>query len=69
MSVQEKLDIAQAEAEAVAVGLKMGESDKKSSDEARKPRGTPKKANISGRPRRRKSTLSPDELDCLLGLN
>ncbi|KAF2839207.1 hypothetical protein M501DRAFT_934233 [Patellaria atrata CBS 101060] len=64
LTVQQKLDIAQAEAEVAAVA-----KSRKGEDDAVRPTGSPKKTKISGRPRRRKSTLSPEELDGMLGLS
>jgi hypothetical protein len=73
--VQEKLNVAQAEAEAAAVaaGLELddmmddglrgnGNGKQRSEDEVTRSR----KTRIKGRPRRRKSTLTPDELERLL---
>lgn len=71
MTVQEKLNVAQAEAEAAAVaaGLNLNEVEVKAEvqgivevDITRHI----KKTKISGRPRRRKSTLTPDELEKLM---
>jgi hypothetical protein len=65
LTVQEKLNVAQAEAEAAAVaaGLRLdelvAEIDSKSRSKSRKPR-------VTGRPRRRKSTLTPQELEQLM---
>ena len=73
LTVQEKLNVAQAEAEAAAVaaGLRLEEVDGilESTDSVRKQKSPAKKSGISGRARRRKSTLSPEELEGLLGLN
>jgi len=73
LTVQEKLNVAQAEAEAAAVaaGLKLDNIEVKFEDGFGKiGRGNGaspiKKTRIGGRPKRRKSTLTPDELDALL---
>jgi hypothetical protein len=79
LSVQDKLKKAQAEAEAAAAaeGSKVeSEGVKKDVDatdaieqkQRRRP-GSPIKTRIGGRPKRRKSTLTPDELQNLLGLD
>ncbi|KAF2798442.1 hypothetical protein K505DRAFT_321885 [Melanomma pulvis-pyrius CBS 109.77] len=77
LTVQDKLKKAQAEAEAAAVaeGLQAVESEgaRKGGDEVeRKQRrrpGSPIKTRIGGRPKRRKSTLTPEELQNLLGFD
>jgi hypothetical protein len=73
--VQEKLNVAQAEAEAAAVaaGIELDDviddgprgsmnGEQRREDEVTRNR----KTRIKGRPRRRKSTLTPDELERLL---
>ncbi|KAH0257453.1 hypothetical protein KCU91_g16365, partial [Aureobasidium melanogenum] len=73
MSVEEKLRLAQAEAEA-AGGAPTKRPDEDSQidididEEMSKLRSPAKKTKIQGRPKRRKSTLSPEELEDLLGL-
>jgi hypothetical protein len=76
LTVQDKLKAAQAEAEAAAVAENLqlkpskgrpttedgGEKDKRQRRASR----SPMKTRISGRPKRRKSTLTPEELDNLL---
>lgn len=85
LTTQEKLNIAQAEAEAAAVaaGLEVDEIDielegieRDEADGAQKKEIKPKgrrdlashsrNTKISGRPRRRKSTLTPEELESLM---
>jgi hypothetical protein len=63
--VQEKLNIAQAEAEAakLADGLKAAVGASKEAD------SKVKRARIAGRPKRRKSTLTPEELENLMCIN
>ncbi|KAK5256236.1 hypothetical protein LTR16_003723 [Cryomyces antarcticus] len=74
LTVQEKLNIAQAEAEAqAAVAAAAGATDRQvkeeeEDDEVGKLRSPVRKTRIGGRPRRRKSTLSPEELQALIGL-
>ena len=77
--MQEKLNVAQAEAEAAAVaaGLRLedlpvpalpppgAEEVKKTQTQQTKPAGV-RKTRVNGRPRRRKSTLTPDELERLM---
>jgi hypothetical protein len=67
LTVQEKLNVAQAEAEAAAVaaGLNLDEIDVKVEVQSEVTRHV-KKTRIGGRPRRRKSTLTPDELERLM---
>jgi hypothetical protein len=75
LTVQDKLVAAQVEAEAAAIaeGLKAEKTADASSggdDVAKRKtrrRSSPTKTRISGRPRRRKSTLTPEELQNLLG--
>lgn len=73
LSVEQKLRLAQAEAEA-AGGAPTKEPDEDSQfdidldEEMNKLRSPAKKTKIQGRPKRRKSTLSPEELEDLLGL-
>jgi hypothetical protein len=87
LTTQEKLNIAQAEAEAAAVaaglvieeldieleGLEKNEAVR--TEEEIKPRGRrdlvshSRKTKIGGRPRRRKSTLTPEELESLMFVN
>ncbi|PVI06705.1 hypothetical protein DM02DRAFT_609507 [Periconia macrospinosa] len=79
LTVQDKLKAAQVEAEAAAAaeGVKTKASQSKSNQDGseevgherrqRRPsRSSPKKTRITGRPKRRKSTLTPEELDTLL---
>jgi len=73
LTVQEKLNVAQAEAEAAAVaaGLKLDDIEVKFEDGfgkmSRGEGASPiKKTRIGGRPKRRKSTLTPDELEALM---
>lgn len=79
LTVQDKLKVAQAEAEAAAVaeGAKARSAKKEKGDAAgvgherrqrRASRSSPMKTRIGGRPKRRKSTLTPEELDNLLGV-
>ncbi|KAF2100317.1 hypothetical protein NA57DRAFT_36575 [Rhizodiscina lignyota] len=78
LTVQEKLDAVQAEAEEAAVTVVEKESKSASKDQigdqsggAREGvrSGSPRKTRIGGRPRRRKSTLTRDELaEMLVGL-
>ncbi|KAJ4292672.1 hypothetical protein N0V90_009335 [Kalmusia sp. IMI 367209] len=78
LTVQDKLKVAQAEAEAAAVaeGLKVQSAKKQRQDagvdrerrQRRTSRTSPIKTRIGGRPKRRKSTLTPEELDNLLGV-
>lgn len=75
LTVHDKLAQAEAEAAAVAEGLKVSRSASRSStdvaapEERSKRRATrsPTKTRIQGRPKRRKSTLTPEELENLLG--
>ncbi|KAF2189256.1 hypothetical protein K469DRAFT_701878 [Zopfia rhizophila CBS 207.26] len=75
LTVQDKLKVAQAEAEAAAVaeGLKSVDSDARNGGEEvelapkQRRRSSPMKTRIGGRPKRRKSTLTPEELQNLLG--
>jgi hypothetical protein len=81
ISVEDKLKAAQAEAEAAAAVAektklaspekakkgKSVEAEGEGSERAQRPRGSPIKTRISGRPKRRKSTLTPEELQNLLG--
>ncbi|KAI9699508.1 MAG: hypothetical protein M1820_007139 [Bogoriella megaspora] len=76
LSIQEKLKAAQAEAEAAAKArIKQAEEEKIRLEEEKEAKadrvGSPVKAvkrtRIGGRPKRRKSTLTPDELMGLLG--
>lgn len=80
LTVQDKLKVAQAEAAAAAVaeGLKVQSARKQRPDasaveqrerrQRRPSRSSPMKTRIGGRPKRRKSTLTPEELDNLLGV-
>jgi hypothetical protein len=73
MSVEEKLRLAQAEAEAAGDSSRRGPEEDSQLDidlneEISKLQSPAKKTKIQGRPRRRKSTLSPEELEDLLGL-
>jgi hypothetical protein len=74
LTVHDKLAQAEADAAAVAEGLKAASPQKMSNDiaaveEKSKRRATrsPMKTKIHGRPKRRKSTLTPEELENLLG--
>jgi len=66
LTLQEKLNIAQAEAEAemVASGLKL--EDLAPGGVAVTKGAKVRRAGVTGRPRRRKSTLTPDELEKLM---
>ncbi|KAK6002770.1 hypothetical protein QM012_001520 [Aureobasidium pullulans] len=73
MSIEEKLRLAQAEAEAAGGAQTKGPDEDSQIDieldeEMSKLRSPAKKTKIQGRPKRRKSTLSPEELEDLLGL-
>ncbi|KAL1612777.1 hypothetical protein SLS60_001006 [Paraconiothyrium brasiliense] len=79
LTVQDKLKVAQAEAAAAAAAeaLQARSAKKERHDAAgvererkqRRPsRSSPMKTRIGGRPKRRKSTLTPEELDTLLGV-
>jgi len=74
LTMEEKLQLAQVEAEeAGAVSVKADEEedlrlDLEVQDDLGTLRSPAKKSKIKGRPRRRKSTLSPEELERLLGL-
>ena len=73
MSVEEKLRLAQAEAEAAGGSSHKGAEEDSQLDidlkeEMGKLQSPAKKTKIQGRPKRRKSTLSPEELEDLLGL-
>ncbi|KAG9767131.1 hypothetical protein KCU95_g17650, partial [Aureobasidium melanogenum] len=73
LSVEEKLRLAQAEAEAAGGAPTKGPDEDSQFDidldeEMSKLRSPAKKTKIQGRPKRRKSTLSPEELEDLLGL-
>jgi hypothetical protein len=74
LTVQEKLNVAQAEAEAAAVAAGLRLEDVAAAPVLvaaggdRKPVGV-RKTRVSGRPRRRKSTLTPDELERLMVLS
>ncbi|KAJ9625654.1 hypothetical protein H2203_004413 [Taxawa tesnikishii (nom. ined.)] len=74
LTTEEKLRAAQEEAQAAAAGAPVQGPDESQlelerADEIGRLRSSPaKKTLIKGRPRRRKSTLSPDELDALLGV-
>ncbi|KAF2868754.1 Afadin and alpha-actinin-binding-domain-containing protein [Massariosphaeria phaeospora] len=81
LSVHDKLQAAQAEAEVAAVAeglraIKSSRHDRSANHDAdagvdrkqkRTGRGSPVKTRITGRPRRRQSTLTPDELQAILG--
>ncbi|KAF2258429.1 hypothetical protein CC78DRAFT_621846 [Lojkania enalia] len=71
LTVQDKLRVAQAEAEAAAVveGLKVKSKEAKDEEgvERKRCRSSPIKTRIGGRPKKRKSTLTPEELQGLLG--
>lgn len=82
LTVQDKLKVAQAEAEAAAVadglmsvtaseGLRNGGDGGDDEVERRKARrrSSPMKTRIGGRPKRRKSTLTPEELQNLIGFD
>ncbi|EON67201.1 hypothetical protein W97_06454 [Coniosporium apollinis CBS 100218] len=69
LTVQEKLNVAQAEAEAAAAAALASVPEREIvSGENGSARGmrSPRKTRITGRPRRRKSTLTPEELENLL---
>jgi hypothetical protein len=73
MSVEEKLRLAQAEAEAAGGSSRRGldedsQFDIDLNEEISKLQSPARKTKIQGRPKRRKSTLSPGELEDLLGL-
>lgn len=74
LTVHDKLAQAEADAAAVAEALKVTSTeeisdDTKATEDQRKRRATrsPTKTRIQGRPKRRKSTLTPEELENLLG--
>ncbi|OCK85870.1 hypothetical protein K432DRAFT_377252 [Lepidopterella palustris CBS 459.81] len=75
LTVQDKLNVAQAEAEAAAladglVAVKSGVEARTEVDDEQQQhrrRSSPRKTRIGGRPKRRKSTLTPEELQNLLG--
>ncbi|KAF2736498.1 hypothetical protein EJ04DRAFT_489699 [Polyplosphaeria fusca] len=71
LTVQDKLKAAETEAAAVADGLKVkgaaGQDRGDGVEQKQRRRGSPMKTRISGRPKRRKSTLTPEELENLLG--
>lgn len=77
LTMQEKLQLAQVEAEQAmkspARNMARDDEDVQShlekEDDLGKLRSPAKKTKIKGRPRRRKSTLSPEELESLLGLD
>lgn len=73
LSVEDKLRVAETAAAAAVAeglnpvksgGLKKGGED---GDRRQRHRGSPMKTRIAGRPKRRKSTLTPEELQNLLG--
>lgn len=74
--MKEKLQAARLEAEQAASTMRFDDLQKTESsqldleidDEIGKLRSPAKKAKIKGRPKRRKSTLSPEELENLLNL-
>jgi hypothetical protein len=73
LTVQEKINIAQAEAEAAAVaaGISLDAVDGAIQEDADVPQTNVtsrkiRKTGVKGRPRRRKSTLTPDELEQLM---
>lgn len=73
LTTAEKLRAAQMEAEEASKNPKAPENEdhdfeKEMEDEIAKLRSPAKKSKIKGRPKRRKSTLSPEELENLLGL-
>ena len=76
LTVQDKLNAAQAEAEAIAVVDRLMTVSTDADAETRTDSGngqhacrrsSPRKTRIGGRPKRRKSTLTPEELQNLLG--
>lgn len=78
LTVEEKLHAAQEEAEeavrapatcTAAVDDENTQADLELADEITQLRSPAKKSKIKGRPRRRKSTLSPEELESLLGFD
>ena len=73
MSVEDKLRLAQAEAEAAGRSSHRGTKEESQLDielkeEMVKLQSPARKTKIQGRPKRRKSSLSPEELEDLLGL-
>ncbi|KAI4838652.1 hypothetical protein E4T44_08133 [Aureobasidium sp. EXF-8845] len=73
MSVEEKLRLAQVEAEAAGGSSRRGldedsQFDIDLNEEMSKLQSPARRTKIQGRPKRRKSTLSPGELEDLLGL-
>ncbi|GAB7356064.1 hypothetical protein MBLNU459_g6681t1 [Dothideomycetes sp. NU459] len=74
LTVEEKLRVVQAEAEAAAAAPIDGTQESDSQidfaidEEISKSRSPAKKSMIQGRPKRRKSTLSPEELATLLAI-
>ncbi|KAF2662619.1 hypothetical protein K491DRAFT_764323 [Lophiostoma macrostomum CBS 122681] len=72
LTVQDKLKAAQVEAEAAAVaeGLRSVETERvDEAEQRRRRRSSPMKTKIGGRPKRRKSTLTPEELQNLIGFD
>ena len=66
--MQEKLGAAAAEADAAALAAKVGSAKKEETGEETQMGRTPRKSGVRGRAKRRKSTLSPEELEALMGL-
>ncbi|KAF2091108.1 hypothetical protein K490DRAFT_71351 [Saccharata proteae CBS 121410] len=68
MTVQEKLGVARSEAEVVSISasLQAAETDGTKGEQVK---GSPRKTKVRGKARRRKSTLSPEELEALMGLH
>jgi multidrug efflux pump subunit AcrA (membrane-fusion protein) len=72
LTVQDKLKAAQVEAEAAAVaeGLRSVKAERADdAEQRRRRRSSPMKTKIGGRPKRRKSTLTPEELQNLIGFD
>ncbi|KAF2812938.1 uncharacterized protein BDZ99DRAFT_568218 [Mytilinidion resinicola] len=77
LTVQDKLNVAQAEAEATALaaGLVRAKPAAEALEDAgdaqagsqHRRRSSPRKTRVGGRPKRRKSTLTPEELQTMLG--
>ncbi|KAK7728598.1 hypothetical protein SLS57_002487 [Botryosphaeria dothidea] len=81
LTVQEKLAIAAQEAEEAAASVAAAKAEEESKQQIEeiaaieeneniniRARRTPRRSNVKGRAKRRKSTLSPEELEALMGL-
>ncbi|KAF2139917.1 uncharacterized protein K452DRAFT_274463 [Aplosporella prunicola CBS 121167] len=68
LTVQEKLGAAAAEADAAALAAKLGSAKKEETAEETQKGRMPRKSGVRGKAKRRKSTLSPEELEELMGL-